>query len=184
MLRKYEAPRIYGDIDLSRNCVCLEIGAGNGAGTLLIRQYTHCPHIVAVDVDPDMVAAARKRLRNPPAWARGLLTNNIEFYTADVSCLPFEDAVFHAVFGSFVFEHVPNWRKALAEVHRVLKRGGLYLFEEGYIPDRELFLNRYFGHVSFSEKELLNSICAKGFLIERYERAKLFPVVRGKVRKH
>src|SRR5439155_351023 len=41
-----------------------------------------------------------------------------------------EDGRYDAVFELAIFHHVPGWRHALAEVRRVLRPGGVFLFEE------------------------------------------------------
>jgi ubiquinone/menaquinone biosynthesis C-methylase UbiE len=40
--------------------------------------------------------------------------------------------MFDAVFGFGVLHHVPDWKGGLAEIVRVLKKGGCYFFEELY----------------------------------------------------
>jgi SAM-dependent methyltransferase len=48
---------------------------------------------------------------------------------ADVCDLPFNDEVFDVVLCSHVLEHVENDRRALAELQRVMKRGGWAVFQ-------------------------------------------------------
>lgn len=43
----------------------------------------------------------------------------------DVQLLPFADNVFDVVFSSLTLQWVPHWQKALAEMQRVLKPGGI-----------------------------------------------------------
>ena len=50
---------------------------------------------------------------------------NVRFQTADVHELPFEDGSFDAVFVHAVLQHVREPLRALAEMHRVLKPGGV-----------------------------------------------------------
>lgn len=49
---------------------------------------------------------------------------NIDF-KADLQNLPFEDNTYDCFFASHVLEHIQNDRKAISEIHRVLKTGGL-----------------------------------------------------------
>jgi malonyl-CoA O-methyltransferase len=42
-----------------------------------------------------------------------------------IEALPFADATFDAVFSSLVLQWVPEWQKAVAEMQRVLKPGGV-----------------------------------------------------------
>jgi SAM-dependent methyltransferase len=55
----------------------------------------------------------------------------------DLQSLTFADASFDLVISEDVFEHVPDFRKGFAEVHRVLKRGGAHIFTIPYYPDRK-----------------------------------------------
>jgi SAM-dependent methyltransferase len=45
----------------------------------------------------------------------------------DATCLEFQDEEFDFVYSYHVLEHIPEYMKALAEMHRVLKQGGTYL---------------------------------------------------------
>ncbi len=168
-LRKYEAPRVLGGLTLREGCRCLEIGCGNGAGALLIRRFTGCGHIISIDVDPLMIRAAERRILDPPSWARDITVSGIEFILGNAARLYFPDESFNGAFNFFVFEHIPDWRKVIQEVFRVLKPRGVYSFEEGLIPSNPLFLNRYFGHVAITADELRRGIRDAGFIIERFE---------------
>ena len=46
----------------------------------------------------------------------------------DVQNLTFDDGVFDYVLSFDVLEHVPDYRKAIGEIYRVLKPGGIFLF--------------------------------------------------------
>ena len=46
-------------------------------------------------------------------------------YQVDIQSLPFPDEQFDFVLASHVLEHIPDDKKALAEIHRILKRNGI-----------------------------------------------------------
>lgn len=48
---------------------------------------------------------------------------------ADICDLPFEDNSFDIVFCNHVLEHIPDDTKAMQELHRVLKTGGMGIFQ-------------------------------------------------------
>jgi ubiquinone/menaquinone biosynthesis C-methylase UbiE len=48
--------------------------------------------------------------------------------TADACALPYEDNMFDVVISCDCFEHINDDKKAVSEVHRVLKPGGILLF--------------------------------------------------------
>lgn len=100
----------------------LEIGCGRGVGSELILQRFGAEHVDSIDLDPHMVALARRRL------ARFGAAVSVE--QGDVCSLPAEDAHYDAVFDFGIIHHVPNWQAALAEIQRVLKPGGRFYAEE------------------------------------------------------
>ena len=69
----------------------------------------------------------------------------------------------------FVFEHIPRWREVIAEAFRVLCPGGVWVFEEGFVPDSPLLLNRFFGHVPIRAAELREALLGVGFRLERFD---------------
>jgi ubiquinone/menaquinone biosynthesis C-methylase UbiE len=51
-------------------------------------------------------------------------------WVGDASAISAPAATYDAVFDFGIIHHIPQWRGALAEVHRVLKPGGLFYAEE------------------------------------------------------
>jgi 2-polyprenyl-6-hydroxyphenyl methylase/3-demethylubiquinone-9 3-methyltransferase len=54
---------------------------------------------------------------------------DIDYRSAKAQSLPFEDKTFDIVYCCDALEHIPDYPKAVAESSRVLKTGGLYLYE-------------------------------------------------------
>ncbi len=48
---------------------------------------------------------------------------------ADITNLPFEDDSFDVIFCNHVLEHIPDDTKAMQELYRVLKKGGIGIFQ-------------------------------------------------------
>jgi len=67
-----------------------------------------------------MVRRAAKRLRNRPARVS----------IGGATQLEAEAGTYDAVFDFGIIHHIPDWRKSLAEVFRVLKPGGRFFSEE------------------------------------------------------
>ena len=101
----------------------LEIGCGRGVGVEVILDRLGAAHVRASDFDPEQVERAQRRLhgRSPQSYS---LT------TADAASLEMSDASVDAVVSFGTVHHVPRWRDAVAEVARVLRPGGRFLFEE------------------------------------------------------
>lgn len=93
----------------------LEIGVG--AGTDFVQWLRSGATAVGVDLSPGSLAEAKARVE-----AEGL--DGAELLVADAERLPFADESFDVVYSYGVLHHSPDTRRAIREVHRVLKKGG------------------------------------------------------------
>jgi ubiquinone/menaquinone biosynthesis C-methylase UbiE len=100
----------------------LELGCGRGVGTGLILDLFGAEAVDAFDLDPRMVALARRRLH--PRGSR------VRLLVADATAIPVASSTYDAVFDFGIIHHIPRWRLALREVERVLKPGGRFYAEE------------------------------------------------------
>jgi SAM-dependent methyltransferase len=97
----------------------LEIAAGTGVVTRrLAATLDATVPIVATDLNPAMLEEARARGTARP----------VEWREADAMQLPFADASFDTVACQFGCMFFPDKPRAFAEVKRVLRRGGVFLF--------------------------------------------------------
>ncbi len=103
----------------------LEVGCGRGAGARLIRRRFRPVELHTTDLDVEMM---QKALRYLSSGERG----SIHLCAADLLALPYPAASMDAVFGFGVLHHIPDWRRSLKELTRVLKPGGFYFLEEIY----------------------------------------------------
>jgi SAM-dependent methyltransferase len=93
----------------------LEIGAGTGR--LLHALRARGVEAAGVELRQDLIDDAQRFFGPLPIQAVSGTT------------LPFADATFDVVMTFDVFEHIPDSDAHLAEVHRVLREGGLYLIQ-------------------------------------------------------
>ena len=99
----------------------LEIGAGNGFS---VPYYTgQVDELTLVEPNREL----RELLARP---VRNAAPRDVVVADGDVHALDHPDATFDTVTASLVFCSVSDPRRALAEVHRVLKPGGRFLFHE------------------------------------------------------
>ena len=103
----------------------LEVGCGQGSGVQAITDQFRPRAIDAFDVDPAQVARADARRGN--LAGKG---TTLRLWVGDAERIPVADGSYDAVFELAVLHHLPDWRAALAEIERVLRPGGLFLFEE------------------------------------------------------
>src|SRR5688572_14751371 len=106
-------------IDPTAVSTALEIAAGTGRVTRHIRErIPTSAKLIASDISEDMLAEAKKKLSHP----------DIDWQNIDAQQLPFDDNSIELVVCCFGYMFVPDKPKAFAEVYRVLKPGGLFLF--------------------------------------------------------
>ena len=96
----------------------LDLGCGPGSITLGLAEKVAPGEVVGVDLQPLQVAQAQAL-----SAARGI--TNVRFEVADVYRMPFPDGSFDAVFAHVVLMHLREPVRALAEIRRVLRPGGV-----------------------------------------------------------
>ncbi len=110
---------------LKTGTTILEVGCGRGAGAKLIHSMFKPSQLHILDLDIEMMQKAKKYLSSTPLPSLNLLVgDSIE--------LPFKTGRLDALFGFGFLHHVIDWRRALLEIARVLKPGGVYYMEELY----------------------------------------------------
>ncbi len=97
----------------------LEVGVGTGKNFAF---YPQDAQITAIDFSPKMLEQAFKK--------RDRKRIDVELALMDVQSICYADNSFDTVIASFVFCSVPQPRKGLKELHRVLKPGGQLLLLE------------------------------------------------------
>jgi ubiquinone/menaquinone biosynthesis C-methylase UbiE len=123
-------------LSLKPDSVVLEVGCGRGAGAALILREFKPAVVHAMDLDLEMIRMAKRYL--DPGQRK-----KIPLYVGDTIHLPHRDASLDAVFDFGVLHHIPDWRKALNEIARVLKPGGVFALEELYPHLYQNFLTRH-----------------------------------------
>ncbi len=96
----------------------LETAAGAGIVTAALLREVPAAEIVATDLNQAMLDLAAERIRSPA----------VSFRQADAQDLPFPDGAFDLVLCQFGAMFFPDRVAAYREARRVLKRGGLLLF--------------------------------------------------------
>ncbi len=115
---------LHSDTSYPPGSLVLEVGCGVGAQTVVLARRSPGAHIVAVEISPESLAAARERV-----CADGL--TNVTFHEADIYALPFAPEHFDHVFVCFVLEHLSRPADALGYLMRVLRAGGTLTAIEG-----------------------------------------------------
>ena len=104
----------------------LEIGFGTGINLGYYPEGTQT--VVGVDSNPGVAPMARRR-----AAAHGI---EVEHHQLSAERLPFDAGSFDTVVSTFTLCSIPDVQRALAEVRRVLRPDGEFIFlEHGLSPD-------------------------------------------------
>jgi ubiquinone/menaquinone biosynthesis C-methylase UbiE len=151
LLRRRYLPQLFRLVESSAAHHALELGCGQGLTTEEILEHFPKLHLMAVDYDPEQVARARQRLAR--------FGERVAVRQGDATALDFPIAHFDAVFACNLFHHIREYRRALAQVARVLKPGGkLYVMDLDRRFFNPLFRRLFPPEVLLSYEEFLNDL--------------------------
>ncbi len=135
-----QGPSLARLVDLTNpqpDWVVLDVSTGAGHTALMFAPRV--ARVVATDLTPEMLEVAHKL-----AGDRGI--TNMEFRPADAQQLPFQDNSFDLVTNRIALHHYADARKAIAEMARVCKKGGLLALVDNIVPpDKQLagYINHF-----------------------------------------
>ena len=137
----------------------LDLGCGTGIILKEISSKNSSVELFGLDLSENMIAQATRRLGTAAKLTVG-----------DAENLPYLDNTFDLVCCVESFHHYPNPKKALSEINRVLKKGGLFLLCDTWTssPLRQImnffirFSNDGDVHI-YSENEIKRLLTAIGF---------------------
>lgn len=98
----------------------LEIGIGSGA---CLKYYKKDSDLTGIDFSIGMLNLAKEKAIN-------LNFKNVKLLEMDIENMSFKNETFDSIFSSCVFCTIPNPKKGINEVYRVLKVGGKAIFIE------------------------------------------------------
>ncbi|MBA7638297.1 2-methoxy-6-polyprenyl-1,4-benzoquinol methylase [subsurface metagenome] len=105
------------NIDLNGS-VILDAGCGSGYSTELIGSKYNPKELTAFDIMPEQIELAKNRYKEA------------RFFVGDVTEINLPSNKYDAVFVFGILHHVPEWKRALREIYRLLKPKGVLLIEE------------------------------------------------------
>jgi ubiquinone/menaquinone biosynthesis C-methylase UbiE/uncharacterized OsmC-like protein len=113
----------------------LDVATGAGHTAAAVAPFVK--KVTASDLAPEMIEQTLKLFGE-----RGLI--NVEAVVRDVEALEFDDASFDAVTCRIAPHHFLDIEKALGEIARVLKPGGVFVLEDSCVPEarrQDQFIN-------------------------------------------
>ena len=127
---------IYQNVNFSSNKKILEVGCGVGAQSeILLRRFPDL-HLTGIDLSDKQLTAAKSSL-SKLEFAKG----RYDLKQMSAEDLKFDSESFDGAFLCFVLEHVPDPRRVLSEVRRVLNPGGVIYITE--VLNSSFFLDPY-----------------------------------------
>ena len=146
----------------------LEIGCGTGSTAIAHAPYVKHRH--AIDISSTMIAIAQ-------AKAEAKNVGNITFEQSTIDELSTPDQSLDAVLGLNILHLLDNMEAAIADVHRMLKPGGVFVTSTVCLGDSKLRylkpiapIARFFGLIPmvrvFTGKALEDSTTGAGFKID------------------
>jgi len=110
-----------GEIKKAGAKTVLDAGCGAGHASAAVAPFVE--KVTAYDLTVSMLEQVRQLCET-----RGI--ENIETRQGDVEALPFVDHTFDAVVTRYSAHHWPDVPRALSEIHRVIKPGGVFLMAD------------------------------------------------------
>jgi sarcosine/dimethylglycine N-methyltransferase len=143
----------------------LDLGCGNGVNSFFTNKSTKAS-VVGLDLSDVRIENAKNNYEK----------NGINFLQASATDLPFEDETFSHVFSQSTLYHVHDKEKALEEVYRVLRKGGVFIFEDIVKPKdrisdiaREHVYDRLLFDTNYNADTYKEKLKSLGFEIEYIE---------------
>src|SRR5258706_3772946 len=101
----------------------LDVGCGTGSLTRIMLESADVKSIVGVDLADVYLESERQTIRDP----------RVDFKTGDATSLPFADKSFDRAFAMLVLHFVPDAKKAVGEMRRVVRLGGVVALLSGMV---------------------------------------------------
>ena len=151
---------------LTKEMNVLEVATGTGLIAANIAPFVHS--VEAIDFSPKMIKTAKKK-RVPP---------NVRFSVQDATTLDFDEQSFDAVIISNALHIMPQPETVLANIHRVLKRGGLLIaptFSHSRVSDSTWNVNAkilkrigFETYAKWQPEEYIAFLNAHGFAVQNW----------------
>lgn len=135
-IRRYYTQSVLDRVGIQPGEKVLELGPGPGLFTIdASKRLGASGKLIAVDIQPEMINKIEKLIKENQV-------TNVETKVASAHELPIEDNSIDRTFLVTVLPEIPDREKALKELFRVLKPGGIFSDTEEFLdPDYPLAKN-------------------------------------------
>ncbi|MFH1129410.1 MAG: class I SAM-dependent methyltransferase [Patescibacteria group bacterium] len=137
----------------------LDLGCGNGNNSFFINEKTDAK-VVGLDLSDTRIENAKKVLLTKSKKVK----DKIRFFQGSATKLPFGKNTFSNIWSQAAIYHMHNKKKVLKEIARVLKRDGVFIFDDLIKPNKvvskeaeklvyeRLLFNTNFNFVSYQQE--------------------------------
>ena len=157
----------------------IDLGSGAGNDCFVARHETGSEgKVIGIDFTPIMIEKARIN-------AEKLGYNNVEFREGDIDAMPVNEDVADVIVSNCVLNLVPDKKKVIGEIYRVLKPGGHFSISDivliGNLPealrqDAEMYAGCVAGAIQ--KEEYLQAIINQGFQNVKIQKEKPIDIPR------
>lgn len=124
--------------NLSKDSKVLDLCCGTGDIGISVAESSKQTRVIGADFSSNMISVAKNK---------AIKLDNIAFNIENACDLSFEDSTFDIVAISFGLRNTKDYQKVLSEIQRVLKKNGLILCLDSFVPD--LFMVKPFYKIYF-----------------------------------
>ena len=139
---------------VNASSILLEPGIGNGRIAIPFAQLGY--RVVGVDISDEMLSVLQKRLQQNTAKLP------ITFQRADITQLPFSNSAFDLAIVVHVFYFIRDWKKAVNEILRVIRKNGSVILMHTGTGTEIPFLNERYKELCASLDSPIPTIGVKG----------------------
>lgn len=154
-------PAVLAQIGAVPFTALLDVGCGTGA---VLSKITRKARLCGIDLSPSMISRAKEALGD-----------TAELVVGDAEALPWPDGTFDAVCCTFSFHHYPRPEKVLAEMNRVLSKGGRLILTDPWMPSPFLQLMNWAMRYAksgdrhmVSKREIQTLLAGNGFALQSF----------------
>lgn len=119
----------------------LDLACGTGDLAFAAADVARRGSVLGIDASPAMIALARERA------ATAAPRDSVQFAVGDISAIDAPTASIDAVTAGYALRNVPDYRRAVAEIARVLKPGGVLATLDFYRPERALWRRSFLAYL-------------------------------------
>jgi ubiquinone/menaquinone biosynthesis C-methylase UbiE len=151
---------------------------GCGTGSYLIPLSKITKEIVGVDFSQEMLNTLQAKLESQPR-------NNIRIYRENIKNMSLGTGAFDVVYSVATLYHVPEVEKVILEMNRILRKGGIAVFELGNLWSLSTVVVRNYPtgvkslHISLRRMQQI--IRQAKFKVLEYKAFQLLPMLGGPI---